>query len=186
VSERPRGTALFSREEHQQLSQVGRGTPMGDLLRRYWMPALLSEELPEQDGPPVRVRLLGENLIAFRDSSGKVGLVGEYCPHRGASLFLGRNEEGGLRCSYHGWKYDTAGNILEMPNCLDPAVRSSIKQTAYPCREVGGIVWTYMGPADTMPALSGCSSQTPIATPPSGWRSATGSRRWKWTSTRRT
>jgi phthalate 4,5-dioxygenase len=145
--------AMFSREEHELLSQTGRGTPMGDLLRRYWLPALLSEEVPEPDCPPVRVRLLGEDLIAFRDSSGRVGLLGEFCPHRGASLFLGRNEDDGLRCSYHGWKYDISGNVLEMPNCLDPAVRQRIKQTAYPCREVGGVIWSYLGPPEKQPPM---------------------------------
>jgi len=153
VSSGANGVAMFSGEAHELLSRTGRGTLMGSLLRRYWVPALLSEEVPETDGPPVRVRLMGENLIAFRDSAGQVGLVGEYCAHRGASLFLGRNEEGGLRCSYHGWKYDTAGRVLEMPNCLDPAVRERIKQPAYPCREIGGIVWTYLGPAAKLPPL---------------------------------
>lgn len=153
MSSQADGVAMFSGEEHELLSGTGRGSQMGTLIRRYWVPALLSEEVPEPDGAPVRVRLMGENLIAFRDSTGQVGLVGEYCPHRGASLFLGRNEDGGIRCSYHGWKYDVAGNVLEMPNCLDPSVKEQIKQTAYPCKEIGGIVWTYLGPADAMPPM---------------------------------
>jgi phenylpropionate dioxygenase-like ring-hydroxylating dioxygenase large terminal subunit len=144
---------MFSAEEHRMLSQTGRGTPLGEVLRRYWVPALLTEEIPEPDSPPVRVKLMGESLIAFRDSAGKIGLIGEFCAHRGASLFLGRNEDGGLRCSYHGWKYDTTGALTEAPNCLDPSFLAQIQQPAYPCREVGGIVWAYLGPADNEPPL---------------------------------
>jgi phthalate 4,5-dioxygenase len=124
---------------------------MGDLLRRYWTPALLIDEIPEPDSPPVRVRLLGEDLVAFRDSSGKVGLIGEHCPHRGASLYFGRNEECGLRCVYHGWKFDADGHCVDMPN--EPAARNfkdRITATAYPTHESGGMVWAYLGPAETM------------------------------------
>jgi phenylpropionate dioxygenase-like ring-hydroxylating dioxygenase large terminal subunit len=120
---------------------------MGDLMRRYWVPALLSRELAAADSDPVRVALLGEKLIAFRDTNGKVGLIQNHCPHRGASLFFGRNEEAGLRCVYHGWKFDVDGHCLDMPN--EPAesdFKSKVAATAYPCRERGGIVWTYMGP----------------------------------------
>ncbi|HWO72675.1 MAG TPA: Rieske 2Fe-2S domain-containing protein, partial [Dehalococcoidia bacterium] len=97
---------MLSEQDNEILTRVGPGTLMGNLLRRYWMPALLSSEVPEPDSPPVRVRLLGEDLVAFRDTNGKVGLVVQACPHRGASLFFGRNEEAGLRCVYHGWKFD--------------------------------------------------------------------------------
>jgi nitrite reductase/ring-hydroxylating ferredoxin subunit len=127
---------------------------MGSLLRQYWVPALLTSELPENDCPPIRVRLLGEDLIAFRDTSGKVGLVTANCPHRGASLFFGRNEEDGLRCVYHGWKFDVTGQCVDMPN--EPAesnFKSKIKATAYPCQEAGGLVWTYMGPRQEPPPL---------------------------------
>jgi len=127
---------------------------MGSLLREYWMPVLLSSELPEPDGPPERVRLLGENLVAFLDSQGQVGLLGHGCAHRGASLFFGRNEEGGLRCVYHGWKYDVSGKCVDMPN--EPAesnFKERIRQTAYPCQERGGVIWTYMGSRTSPPAL---------------------------------
>src|SRR5436309_11510471 len=106
---------MLSREENELVARVGPDTPMGNTLRRYWLPALLASEIPEPDCPPARVRLLGEDLIAFRDSDGRIGLLREYCAHRRASLFFGRNEEGGLRCVYHGWKYDTAGHILDTP-----------------------------------------------------------------------
>src|SRR5512146_1526591 len=102
--------------DHKLLGETGPGTPMGNLLRRYWTAALLSRELPENDGAPVRVRILGEALIAFRDSNGKVGLIDEHCCHRGASLFFGENKECGLRCWYHGWKYDVTGQCVDMPN----------------------------------------------------------------------
>src|SRR6266850_4529753 len=107
---------MLSKEDNERLTRVGDGTPMGNVFRRYWLPVLLSSELPEADGAPVRVRLLGENLIAFRVTSGRVGLIQNNCPHRGASLFFGRNEEEGLRCVYHGWKFDTRGACLDMPN----------------------------------------------------------------------
>jgi phenylpropionate dioxygenase-like ring-hydroxylating dioxygenase large terminal subunit len=144
----------LTRKDHELLAQTGAGTPMGDLLRRYWVPALLAEELPECDGTPVRVRLLGENLIAFRDSTGQVGLLDEHCAHRGASLYFACNAGGGLRCAYHGWKYDLAGRCVDMPN--EPPTskfRHKIRQRAYPCQERGGVVWTYMGPADDVPPL---------------------------------
>jgi phthalate 4,5-dioxygenase len=143
---------MFSREENELLTRVGAGTAMGNLMRRYWLPALLSEEIPLPDCPPVRVRLLGEDLVAFRDSEGKVGLLGEHCSHRGTSLFYGRNEACGLTCIYHGWKYDVEGNVLETP--AEPAgsdFKKKIRHTAYPCREVAGIIFTYMGPREKLP-----------------------------------
>lgn len=139
--------------EHQLLSQTGPDSLVGKLLRRYWTPALLSEEIPEPDCPPVKVRLLGEDLIAFRDTAARVGLLEEHCAHRGSSLFLGRNEEHGLRCSYHGWKYDVDGQCTEAPNASDPNYCRGIRLTAYPCRELGGVVFTYMGPPDRQPPL---------------------------------
>ena len=141
-------------DDNKLLSQTGPGTPMGEFVRRYWTAALLSSELPEPDGAPVRVRLLGEDLIAFRDSDGRVGLLDEHCSHRGASLYFGKNAEGGLRCWYHGWKYDVAGNCVDMPN-EPPQTRfcDKVKHTAYPCIERNGVVWAYMGPRDKMPAL---------------------------------
>src|SRR5579884_585035 len=107
---------MLSPADNEYVTRTNAGTPMGMLMRRFWIPALLSEELPEADGPPLRVRLLGEDLVAFRDSTGAVGLLAENCPHRGASLFFGRNEECGLRCVYHGWKFDVGGRCVDMPN----------------------------------------------------------------------
>src|ERR1700733_15113066 len=103
-------------ELNERLTRVGPGTAMGEVLRRYWQPALLSDEIPTPDCPPVRVRLLCEDLVAFRDSNGAVGLVDAFCAHRRAPLFFGRNEECGLRCVYHGWKFDTEGNCVDMPS----------------------------------------------------------------------
>src|SRR6202040_3263492 len=111
-----RSAAMVTREENEMLTRTGSGTVMGDLLRRYWIPALLSKELPAPDCPPVRVKLLGERLIAFRDSQGRVGVMDEFCAHRGVSLWFGRNEENGLRCPYHGWKYDVTGQCIEVPS----------------------------------------------------------------------
>jgi len=142
---------MLTKEDNDILTRVGAGTPMGNLLRRYWTPALLSTEVPEPDSPPVRVRLLGEDLIAFRDSNGDVGLVANACPHRGASLFFGRNEEAGLRCVYHGWKFDTSGACVDMPS--EPAesnFKSKVRVLAYPTHESGGVIWTYMGSKETM------------------------------------
>ena len=141
---------MLSREDNELLTRVGPGTPMGDTMRRYWMPALLTRELPEPDCPPVRVRLLGEDLVAFRDTNGRIGLLDEFCPHRRVSLFLGRNEECGLRCVYHGWKFDVAGRCVDMMNEPE-SFAHKIRTAAYPTVEVGGIVWAYMGPAELQP-----------------------------------
>ena len=140
--------------ENQFLTRVGPGTPTGNLLRQYWIPVLQSTDLAEQDGAPLRVRILCENLVAFRNSDGKVGLIDHVCPHRCASLFFGRNEENGLRCLYHGWKFDIAGNCVDVPN-EPPGSKFSeqIKITAYPCVEKNGIIWTYMGPEKNPPPL---------------------------------
>ncbi|PYN41532.1 MAG: hypothetical protein DME00_31580, partial [Candidatus Rokuibacteriota bacterium] len=145
---------MLSREDNELLCKVGPGTPTGALLRQYWIPALMSSELPERDGAPVRVRLLGENLIAFRVTSGKIGLIQNHCPHRGASLFFGRNEEEGLRCVYHGWKYSCEGHCVDMPSEPEESnFKSKIRATAYPCVERNDIIWTYMGPRQTPPPL---------------------------------
>jgi phthalate 4,5-dioxygenase oxygenase subunit len=145
---------MLSHEENALLTETSAGTPMGSYFRRYWLPALLATELPAPDSPPVRIRLLGENLIAFRDSNGRVGLLDEFCPHRRASLFWGRNEECGLRCIYHGWKFDVDGTCLDIPN--EPpeyAFENKMRTTAYPTREYGGIVWAFMGPRERVPEL---------------------------------
>ena len=143
---------MLPKEQNELLTRTGPGTPMGELMRRYWIPALLLEEIPEPDSPPVRVRLLGEELVAFRDSEGRIGLLDEHCAHRGASLYFGRNEECGLRCIYHGWKYDVDGNVLDTP--AEPAgsdFKKKIRQTAYPTREAAGVIYAYLGPRDKMP-----------------------------------
>ncbi len=145
---------MLSREDNEILCRVGPGTPTGDLFRQYWIPALLSTELPEPDGPPERVRLLGEDLVAFRDTRGHVGMLAHNCPHRGASLFFGRNEENGLRCVYHGWKFDTAGACVDMPNePPESSFKHKVRATSYPCAERSGVIWTYMGPRATPPPL---------------------------------
>ena len=127
---------MLSHADNVTLTRTDQGTPMGDVMRCYWMPALLSSELPEADCPPVRVRLLGEDLVAFRDTSGRVGLLDEYCPHRLASLFLGRNEECGLRCVYHGWKFDVEGSCLDMMNePPDSDYHTKVRIKAYPTTE---------------------------------------------------
>src|SRR5690349_10417624 len=127
---------------------------MGELLRRYWIPACLTSEIDEPDGPPVRVRLLGEDLVAFRDTNGAVGLIEERCAHRGASLFYGRNEECGLRCTYHGWKFDVTGQCVDMPNEPEhSAFAKKVKLKSYPLVERGGVLWTYMGPPEKQPPL---------------------------------
>jgi phenylpropionate dioxygenase-like ring-hydroxylating dioxygenase large terminal subunit len=147
---------MLSREENQILTQVGPATPIGELMRRYWMPALLVEDLPEPDCPPVRVKLLGEELVAFRDTRGRIGLLEEYCPHRLASMFLGRNEENGLRCVYHGWKFDVAGNCVDMPNePQDSRFSEKVRMKSYPTLEQGGVIWAYMGPREKQPPRPG-------------------------------
>ena len=143
---------MLSREDNELLTRVGAGTPMGALMRRYWIPATFSHHIAEPDGPPVRVKLLGEPLVAFRDTEGRVGLLDERCPHRTASLFFGRNEECGLRCVYHGWKFDVEGACVDLPS--EPpgnTLQHKVRVKAYPCVERGGVVWTYMGPAELKP-----------------------------------
>src|SRR5713101_3719426 len=143
---------MLSKVENDLLTQTNSGTGAGEYLRRFWLPALLASEVPTPDCPPVRIRLLGEDLVAFRDTHGRVGLMEEFCPHRRSSLFWGRNEECGLRCVYHGWKYDVTGACVDMPS--EPAESSfkhKIKTTAYPCRERGGVVWAYLGQREPPP-----------------------------------
>ena len=144
---------MLKQEINDLLTQTGPGKPMGALFRQYWLPVLLAEELPENDCAPVRVKLLGELMIAFRDTEGRYGLIDEFCAHRGVSLWFGRNEESGLRCPYHGWKYDVSGQCVEIPS--EPDERGSslcakIKLTSYPLVKLGDVLWTYMGdPAKT-------------------------------------
>ncbi|MFT5539243.1 MAG: 5,5'-dehydrodivanillate O-demethylase [Alphaproteobacteria bacterium] len=132
-------------EENERLTRVGPGTPVGNLLRRYWWPIWFSEHVKDK---PVPVRLLGEDLVLFRDASGACGLLGRHCPHRGASLELGRVEADGLRCCYHGWKFDRAGCCLDMPaEPDDTPLKDEVRHTAYPIQELGGLVFAYLGPA---------------------------------------
>ena len=143
---------MLTTEQNERIARVGPGTPMGNTQRRYWQPVLLSEELPENDGAPIRVRVLGEDLIAFRDTNGKVGLVDAFCPHRRAPMFFGRTEECGLRCVYHGWKFDVSGACVDMPSePPDSLFKTKVTIAAYPTHEAGDIIWAYMGPKETMP-----------------------------------
>ncbi len=145
---------MLKKEQNDLVTQTGPGTAMGDLFRRYWLPALLSEELPAKDCAPVRLELLSEKLLAFRDSSGKLGLIDEFCAHRGVSLWFGRNEENGIRCPYHGWKYDVNGACVEVPSeAQESGYCEKVKLKSYPMIEQGGVIWVYMGPPDKQPAL---------------------------------
>ncbi len=143
---------MLTREDNDRLTRVGPGTPMGELMRRYWIPAGFTHQFAKPDDPPVRVTLMGERLVMFRDTKGRVGLLDERCPHRTASLFFGRNEECGLRCVYHGWKFDVDGNCVDLPSePRDYNLQARIKAKAYPCVERGGLIWAYMGPAAHKP-----------------------------------
>lgn len=147
-------TVVLSAEKNDRLTRVGPGTPMGEFARRFWTPFLLSSELAEPDGPPRRVRLFGEDLIAFRQTDGQVGLVGAWCPHRGAPMFFGRNEHCGLRCIYHGWKFDHSGACVDMPNTTQgETFQSKVRIEAYPVEERGGVLFGYLGPDEQRPPL---------------------------------
>ncbi|HZF79567.1 MAG TPA: Rieske 2Fe-2S domain-containing protein [Rubrivivax sp.] len=143
---------MMTREENELLCRVEGDAPMGQLMRRHWTPVCLLEEVSEPDGAPVKARVFGESLVVFRDSDGRVGVLDEACPHRGASLLFGRNEEGGLRCLYHGWKMDADGRVLEMTS--EPAASGmvdKVRHKAYPVREWGGFVWAWFGPEESVP-----------------------------------
>lgn len=145
---------MLRQEFNELLTQTGPRTQMGDLFRQYWLPALLAEELPADDGAPVRLRLLSESLVAFRDSRGQLGLTDEFCAHRGASLWFGRNEEGGLRCPYHGWKYDVTGQCVDVPSePPNSAFCANVRLRSYPLVKIGDILWTYMGDPKKTPPL---------------------------------
>jgi nitrite reductase/ring-hydroxylating ferredoxin subunit len=144
---------MLKKELNDLVTQTGPGTAMGNLFRRYWHPALLSEQLPGPDCEPVRLELLSEKMLAFRDTEGKLGLIDEFCAHRGVSLWFGRNEQNGIRCPYHGWKYDVNGNCTEVPSEPTSGYCERIKLKSYPLVERGGVIWVYMGPADKQPPL---------------------------------
>lgn len=143
---------MLSKTDNELLVRVGRGTPLNELYRRFWTPVMLASELGGPDSPPVRVHVLDEQLVAFRDTSGAIGLLAAYCPHRRANLYWGRNEEHGLRCVYHGWKFDRSGQCVDMPNCPEgPALKDRVHTDAYPALERGGLVWAYLGPPGLEP-----------------------------------
>ncbi|WP_137918763.1 aromatic ring-hydroxylating dioxygenase subunit alpha [Hydrogenophaga sp. 2FB] len=143
---------MLKKEQNELVTRTSAGTPMGEMFRRYWLPALLSEELAERDGPPVRVQLLGERLIAIRDTQGRLGVMDEFCAHRGVSLWFGRNEESGLRCPYHGWKYDVSGRCVDVPSEPEGSrLCERIALKSYPLIERGGVIWIYMGPPELQP-----------------------------------
>ena len=141
---------MITREDNDLLCLVEGDAPMGTIMRQHWIPACMSEEVAERDGKPVRVRLLGEDLVVFRDTEGRLGAIDEFCRHRGASLAFGRNEDCGLRCLYHGWKFDVNGNVMDMPSEPDAgeALKAEAKLKSYPTRESGGFVWLWMGDAE--------------------------------------
>ena len=147
---------MLTHEDNELLCRVGAGTPMGDLFREYWVPCLPSSEFPEPDGPAKRMMLLGESFVMFRDTEGKMGAVAEACPHRGASMYFGRVEECGIRCQYHGWKFDREGTIVELPtersgSRVEAHIRETVHIRAYPCHEVNHMIWVYLGKRDTPP-----------------------------------
>jgi phenylpropionate dioxygenase-like ring-hydroxylating dioxygenase large terminal subunit len=143
---------MLTKEDNELLVRTGPGTPMGNLMRRFWAPVMLADEIGGPDSAPVRVSVLGQNFVAFRDSAGTLGLLDAYCPHRRANLFWGRNEQHGLRCVYHGWKFDVHGQCVDMPNCPEGTnLATRVKVGAYPVREQGGIVWAYLGPPELEP-----------------------------------
>jgi phthalate 4,5-dioxygenase oxygenase subunit len=137
----------MNKETSETLVRTGRDTPMGNLMRRYWVPILMSSEIAEPDGSQVRVQILGEKLLAFRDSEGRPGLIDEFCSHRGVSLYFGRNEENGIRCAYHGVKFDRNGKCVDVPSAPQSCARMDIK--SYPCIERGGLLWAYMVPVES-------------------------------------
>jgi phthalate 4,5-dioxygenase len=144
---------MVTAAENEILTRVGPGTPMGRMMRRYWLPACASSQLPVPDGPPLHIRLLGEDFVAFRDSSGNVGILEEFCMHRRASLVLGRVEDNGIRCLYHGWKFGRDGTVQETPNHCDDRFKASVRAPAFPTREAGDLVWAYVGPKELEPAF---------------------------------
>src|SRR5882757_3386707 len=139
---------MLSDVDNDLICRVGPGTAMGKAMRRFWIPALMSSELPVTDRDPVHVELLNESFVAFRDANGQVGLLDELCCHRGASLTVGRVEDCGIRCVYHGWLFAADGTVLETPNVQGPGFKAHVKAKAYPVREAGGLIWTYLGPKE--------------------------------------
>ena len=145
---------MLSVEDNELVTNTDGGTPMGELFRRFWLPVALSEELPGPDCIPIKLKIMNEDLIAFRDSDGKVGLIDAFCPHRGAPMFFGRNEESGIRCVYHGWKFDVTGQCVDLPNTPEgDTFKNKLTTIAYPTFEAAGLVFAYMGPKDKQPPM---------------------------------
>ncbi|HLF78756.1 MAG TPA: Rieske 2Fe-2S domain-containing protein [Dehalococcoidia bacterium] len=143
---------MLAKEDNELITDTNPGTPMGEVFRRFWLPVALADELPSPDSVPLRLKVMNEDLIAFRDTNGNVGLMDANCPHRGAPMFFGRNEEAGLRCVYHGWKFDVSGRCVDIPNMPEgDTYRDKIKIKRYPVVEKGDLLWAYMGPADQEP-----------------------------------
>src|SRR5918999_128022 len=146
--------SMLKKQQNDLVCQTGPGTPMGQLFRSYWLPVLHADELPENECPPVRVKIMSERLLAFRDTEGKYGLIDEFCAHRGVSLWFGRNEENGLRCPYHGWKYDVTGQCIDVPSeAPESGFCQKIKLKSYPLVKIGPVLWTYMGSPEKRPPL---------------------------------
>jgi phthalate 4,5-dioxygenase oxygenase subunit len=144
---------MLTNQDNELMCRTGRGTAMGDAMRRFWLPVMQLSELPPAGGDPRTIEVLGEKFVAWRDQQGRAGLYAEHCLHRGASLQLARAEGDGLRCIYHGWKFAVDGQVLDTPNVADPKFKERIKGRTYPVREAGGLLWAYMGPADKQPAF---------------------------------
>ncbi len=145
---------MLTKEEQELVTRTGPGTPMGELFRRFWLPVMLSEELVAPGCPPVRLRIMNEDLVAFKDREGRIGIIDAYCPHRFSPMFFGRNEDDGLRCVYHGWKYDVTGACMEMPFVPEgETFRHKVRIKSYPAVEKGGFIWCYMGPPEKQPPV---------------------------------
>jgi phthalate 4,5-dioxygenase oxygenase subunit len=144
---------MLSRKDNDYLCRIGPGTPMGNVLRRFWTPVCLAADIPQRDGPPRPLRVFGEDFVAFRDTNGAVGVINERCMHRGASMAMARVEDCGIRCLYHGWKFSVDGTIQETPNIRETAIKDKMKAPIYPAREAGGLIWAYFGPKDKEPVF---------------------------------
>lgn len=144
---------MLNPAQNEKITRTGPETALGRGVRRYWVPALTADQLPEAGGDPVRVTLFNEDFVVFRAGDGTLGMLDEYCRHRGASLMLGRVEDCGIRCIYHGWKFGADGKVLETPNVADSTFKTRFRARAYPIREAGGLAWVYLGPEGQEPAL---------------------------------
>jgi nitrite reductase/ring-hydroxylating ferredoxin subunit len=142
---------MLSKEDNHLMCRTGRGSAMGDAMRRFWLPMMHLADLPEPGGEPRAIEVVGEKFVAWRDQQGRPGLFAEHCLHRGASMQLARAEGDGLRCIYHGWKFAVDGQVLDTPNVADPKFKGRIRGRTFPVREAGGLLWAYLGPVDKQP-----------------------------------